>query len=73
MDIEIRKNHRGWIAEVWTDHNDDRQFKGTLDEEKYVEINAWCIHTIGYHARTAYHIFEFKKKTHLDWFLLRWH
>lgn len=75
MDIEIRKNGRKWIAEVWDDpiqklsgidsHN-------TYPEETYVEINKWCIDTLGYHARTAYHIFEFRKRSHLDWFTLRW-
>ena len=71
MDLEIRKNHRGWIAEVWTSEQ-DTTFKGTLSEEHYVEMNEWCKRTLGYNCRTAYHIFEFKQRRHLDWFLLRW-
>jgi hypothetical protein len=45
----------------------------TLSEERYTEINKWCIDNFGYHARTAYHVFEFKKQSDLEWFLLRWH
>ena len=68
MDIEFRRNGRKWIAEVWSLSTDSE----TYPEEEYVEINNWCISTLGYHARTAYHVFEFKKQSDLEWFILRW-
>lgn len=75
MDIAVRKNGRKWIAEVWD--NPIEKMSGIdrtvpLLEEQYVEINQWCIDTFGYHARTAYHVFELRKQSHLDWFTLRW-
>jgi hypothetical protein len=48
------------------------EFREPYPEEVYVEINQWCIDTLGYHARTAYHVFEFEKETDLNWFVLRW-
>lgn len=72
MDINIRKNRNKWIAEVWEDLN-EMQEHDTLSEERYTEINKWCIDNFGYHARTAYHVFEFKKQSDMEWFLLRWH
>jgi len=75
MDIEFRQHGRKWIAEVWNDpvqkmSGVDRH--NTYPEEEYQEINQWCIDTLKYHARTAYHVFEFKTKKDLEWFLLRW-
>ncbi len=76
MDIEYRQTRNKWIAEVWSDDVEEHfagDFKEPYPEEIYQEINQWCLDTIGYHARTAFHIFEFKKRSDLDWFLLRWH
>ena len=76
MDIECRKGHRTWIAEVWSYDTSEplveQGFNEPYPEETYTEMNQWCIDTLGYHARTAYHIFEFKKRSDLDWFILRW-
>lgn len=73
MDITFRRNGSNWLAEVWANEivhvDDERQ---PYPEEQYVEINQWCIDTLGYHARTAYHVFEFKKQSDLEWFILRW-
>ena len=73
MDIEYRKHGRKWLAEVWSSdivHVDDE--RQPYPEEQYQEMNQWCINTLKYHARTAYHVFEFKTKKDLEWFLLRW-
>ena len=75
MDIEYRKNGRRWLAEVWDQpvqklSGVDRTVPSS--EEQYIEINQWCVTTLKYHARTAYHVFEFKNKKDLEWFLLRW-
>lgn len=72
MDIEVRQGDRSWIAEVWEPMTPGWEFREPYPEETYVEINQWCIDNLGYHARTAYHIFEFEKRSDLDWFLLRW-
>jgi hypothetical protein len=73
MDIIHRQQGRRLIAEVWADHAPAKFGQPEpYAEEQYIEINDWCITTLGYHARTAYHIFEFKKQSDLDWFLLRW-
>ena len=76
MDIEYRKAGRKWIVEVWSsDEETGPNFtviKAPGSEALYQEINDWCIATLKYHARTAYHVFEFKKKKDLEWFLLRW-
>ena len=70
MDITYRQHKRKWIAEVWnltTDTEGD-----TLAEQEYQDINQWCMDTFGYHARTAYHVFEFKQRKDLEFFVLRW-
>ncbi len=80
MDIRYKfvrvRGRRKWIAEVWNPEPDPllnlSEFDEPYPEEVYVEINEWCEKTFGYHARTAFHIFEFRNKKHLDWFLLRW-
>lgn len=74
MDIEFRydPSKELWIVEVWEPMTPDWEFREPYPEETYIEINRWCIDTFGYHARTAYHIFELDKKSDLDWFLLRW-
>lgn len=73
MDIEVREGQLDhWIAEVWEPMTPNWEFREPYPEETYVELNQWCIDTLGYHARTAYHIFEFEKRSDLDWFLLRW-
>ena len=66
MDIEYRKYGRNWMVEIWEDDN------GVYPEEKYEEINQWCIDTFHYHARKAYHMFELKTQQHLEFFILRW-
>lgn len=73
MDITYHKQGRKWVAQVWANlpvQVDDERVP--YPEAQYQEINAWCISTIKYHARTAYHVFEFKTKKDLEWFLLRW-
>ena len=75
MIIDYRQKGRRWLAEVWDDPV--QQFSGIddsvpLSEETYVGINQWCINTFGYHARTAYHVFEFKKQADLEFFVLKW-
>jgi len=77
MVITYKQKGRKWITEVLDDKplfwfNTGTIKNETLSEEIYVNINQWCIDTLGYHARTAYHIFEFKKRSDLDWFVLRW-
>jgi hypothetical protein len=72
MDIEwYRGNHR-WIAEVWEPMTPGWEYREPYPEETYLELNQWCIDTLGYHARTAYHIFEFEKESDLNWFILKW-
>ncbi len=77
MDIRVRPKYntgRRWIAEIWTkgDMAGWESFDEPYPEHVYDEINAWCVDTLGYHTRTAYNIFEFKTRSDLDWFLLRW-
>lgn len=73
MKINYRQGHKGWIAEVWTDNPDTVWgFDEPYPEEQYVKMNEWCKETFGCHARTAYHIFEFKRRSDLDWFIVRW-
>lgn len=72
MDIEIRQDNHRWVVEIWEPERPDWQFREPYPEEVYLEMNQWCIDNIGYHARTSYHIFEFEKRSELDWFLLRW-
>jgi hypothetical protein len=73
LDIEVRQHGLKWVVEVWSD-NAPAKFgqPEPFAEEQYVEINQWCIDNLGYHTRTAYHVFEFKKETDLNWFILRW-
>jgi hypothetical protein len=75
MIIDYRRHKNRWLAEVWDDPLE--KLSGiddsvTLLEDQYVEINQWCIDTFGYHARTAYHVFEFRQRKHLEFFVLRW-
>lgn len=79
MDIKFRKGAKDkWIAVVWNNEPDesglfdDWEFDEPYPEEVYVEINNWCIDTLGYHARTSFNVFGFKKRSDLDWFILRW-
>ena len=75
MDIEFRRHQNKWVIEVWSDDITERfsdELKEPYPEEVYTEINNWCKNSFGYHARTAYHVFELKKRSHLNWFLLRW-
>lgn len=74
MIINVRKDNDIWIAEVWSEMSSDTRtgFNEPYPEEQYTEINSWCKDILGYAARTAYHIFEFKKQQDMEWFLLRW-
>lgn len=76
MDIRWREtgpnNRNLYLAEVWGDQIPEWEFDEPYPEEVYVKVNNWCIEVLGYHARTAYHVFEFKTKRDLDWFLMRW-
>jgi hypothetical protein len=76
MQIDYRSNGSTWIAEVWSSDQSEPLvadgFKEPYPEDTYREINQWCINSFGYQPRTAYHIFEFKNRSDLDWFLLRW-
>jgi len=72
MDIDIILDDNRYIAEVWEPMTPNWEFREPYPEETYLEINQWCIDTLKYHARTAYHVFEFKNKKDLEWFLLRW-
>jgi len=73
MLIETKRHRNKFVIEIWSD-NAPAEFgqPEPYPEEQYVEINNWCIATFGYHARTAYHVFELKTKKELEWFLLRW-
>lgn len=76
MDINFRyhKIKKKWIAEVWTQNItfENSGHSVVYSEQEYQEMNNWCMENFKYHARTAYHIFEFKDRSHLDWFILRW-
>jgi hypothetical protein len=75
VDIEYRQHGSKWIVEVWSNDINDHfagEFKEPYPEDTYLQINDWCKENFGYHARTAYHIFELKNKKDLNWFLLRW-
>ena len=43
-----------------------------LSENEHVEINQWCIDALGYHARTAFNIYQLKNKRDVMTFKLRW-
>ena len=47
----------------------DIQENYTYSEHEYVAMNDWCIENIGYHTRTAYHMFEFKTEADLNKFV----
>lgn len=75
MDIVFRKSGRKWVTEVWDDPVEKMSGIDStvpLLEDQYQEMNQWCIDTLGYHARTAYHVFELRKQSHLNWFIMRW-
>jgi hypothetical protein len=76
MWIDVRKTPSKWIAEVWSDDQNEplvaEGFKEPYPEDTYREINQWCYNTLGYQTRTAFHIFEFKNQSDLNWFVLRW-
>jgi hypothetical protein len=72
MDIDIDVSNGRFIAEVWEPMHPNWEFREPYPEETYVLVNDWCIKTFGYHARTSYHVFEFKNNTDLTWFVLRW-
>jgi hypothetical protein len=76
VDIEVRQQGQKWIAEVWSNDTSEplveQGFNEPYPEDTYKEINQWCIDNFGYHARTAYHVFELRKQSHLEWFILRW-
>ena len=69
-----RINHKNkLIVEIWDDEpRPDWNFNEPYGEQFYVDINNWCIEAIGYHARTAYNRFEFKKEKDLTLFILKW-
>ena len=73
MDITYHKHGRKWRVEVWSSELAQTDDEHTpFPEAQYQEINVWCINTLKYHARTAYHVFDLKTKKDLEWFLLRW-
>ena len=73
MFIEYIKSKNKFIIELWdTDLDDFTGFKEPTTEEEYVKINDWCIESLGYHARTAFNRFEFKKEADLTLFILKW-
>jgi hypothetical protein len=72
VDIDVIVSGSKFTAEVWEPMTPAWEFREPYPEEVYVEINQWCIDTLGYHARTAYHVFEFEKESDLNWFILRW-
>jgi hypothetical protein len=72
VDIDVIVSGNKFTAEVWEPMTPAWEFREPYPEEVYVEINQWCIDTLGYHARTAYHVFEFEKESDLNWFILRW-
>ena len=76
MNIIVKNTKKKFVAEVWSSDGDEplvsEGFLEPYPEDVYVDLNQWCIDNLGYHARTAYHVFEFEKRSDLDWFLLRW-
>ncbi len=73
MLIEYVSRKKKFVVELWeTDQDEFTGFKEPYHEEYYVELNNWCCENIGYHARTSYNRFEFKKEQHLALFILRW-
>ena len=43
-----------------------------LSENEHVVINQWCIDALGYHARTAFNIYQLKNKRDVMTFKLKW-
>jgi hypothetical protein len=73
MFIEFIQNKNRYMVELWsTDQDDFTGFKEPYPEDEYIHINNWCVQNLGYHARTAYNRFEFKKDSDLTMFVLRW-
>lgn len=76
MDVNFRYHplKKKWVADVWQENSSvENQGHGVVySEDLYTEMNDWCKGNFKYHARTAYHIFEFSERSHLDWFILRW-
>ena len=81
MDIKIQFDNSNldsrWLAEITNGEELIHDMGGltsnpnTYPEEKYIEFNNWCQKILGYSARASHHVFEFKKKSELDWFILR--
>jgi len=61
-----------YAVELWDEPTPEWEFKEPFGEEFYVDVNNWCVEHVGYHARTAYNRFEFKREEHLTMFVLRW-
>lgn len=76
MQIDVRHDGPKFIVYVWDDgelQDEGHPVQhGVYTEDIYINMNDWCIMTLGSHARTAYNVFEFKRKKDLEWFLLRW-
>jgi hypothetical protein len=78
MEITIDCSNNRWRAEVWNGEEATYDIGGvtytpsTHTEEVYQNLNQWCLETLGYRARTAFNLFEFKQESELQWFLLRW-
>lgn len=76
MQVDVRQDGPKYIVYVWDD--DELQDigqpvqYGVYTEDIYISMNDWCIMAFGCHSRTAYNVFEFKRKKDLDWFILRW-
>ena len=73
MLIERIEHDTKLIIEIWDDeYRPDWNFKEPFGEKFYVDVNDWCVETIGYPARTAYNRFEFKQEKDLTLFILKW-
>ena len=73
MQIDVRHDGPKYIVYVWDEGPyEEGVYNEVFTEDIYIKMNDWCIMTLGFHARTAYNVFEFKKKRDLDWFMLRW-
>lgn len=76
MLIEFKSSKKKYAVEIWSDDQSEplvaEGFQEAYGEEFYVNINNWCIESLGYHARTAYNKFEFKKEKDLTLFIIKW-
>lgn len=73
MQIDVRHDNPKYIVYIWDESPyEEDVFNEVFTEDVYVEMNNWCVETLGFHARTAYNVFEFKNKKDYEWFLLRW-